>query len=159
MKILSLLVKNWNWTFLVVLYFTLTLKFISYILARIVDWMLKTPVLFFHNNKWGIFPSIFYCCYLVVKTQSSIEFQNSIFHPFHFNNSYFIAVVKVLFLIYYPLEKHFRKGYIFTVSYSGNLFSSNLAVFKSQNIFHPFMGHHGGTLRHHKTQSSNQKRW
>ena len=29
------------------------------------------------------------------------RFQNSIFHGFHFNNSYFIAVVEVLFLIYY----------------------------------------------------------
>ena len=30
------LFKNWNWTFLVVRYFTLTLKFVSYVLARIV---------------------------------------------------------------------------------------------------------------------------
>ena len=30
------LFKNWNWTFLVVRYFTLTLKFVSYILVSII---------------------------------------------------------------------------------------------------------------------------
>ena len=42
------------------------------------------------------FPNIFYWRFSVVKTQSSIEFENKIFHPFHFNNSYFIAIVEVL---------------------------------------------------------------
>ena len=62
-----------------------------------------------------ILPSIFYCHYSVVKTQSSFEFQNSIIHPFHLNCSYFIVIVKILFLTHYLLEKHFKEGYIFNV--------------------------------------------
>ena len=34
---------------------------------------------------------------------------------YYFTNSYFIAVVIVLFLIHYPLQKHFKEGYIFSV--------------------------------------------
>ena len=59
----------------------------------------------------GFFQAFFCCSYSVVKTQSSIEFQNLIFHPFHFNDSHFIAIIKVLFLINYVLQKHFKKGY------------------------------------------------
>ena len=44
-----------------------------------------------------IFPSISYCCYSVVKTKSSMEFGNSIFHVFHFNNSYSTAFLKFYF--------------------------------------------------------------
>ena len=69
----------------------------------------------------GIFPSTFYCCYLVMKTQSLIEFQNSVFHLFHFSNSYFIAVVKVLFLMCYPLKKHFKETYTFVFRWNTHL--------------------------------------
>ena len=77
----------------------------------------------------GISPSIFYYCYLVVKTQSSVEFktQSSIFY--YLITSYFIAIVKVLFLI------HFKEGYIFSVFYSRSVFSSNLTGFESQNFY------------------------
>ena len=57
----------------------------------------------------------FYCRYSLVKSQSSIDFQKSIPHPFHFTVSYFIAVVKVLFLVHYPVEKYFEQGYNFSV--------------------------------------------
>ena len=50
----------------------------------------------------GIFPKKFYHLSSVAKTQSSIEFQNSIFYLFHLNNSYFPAVVEILSLIHYP---------------------------------------------------------
>ena len=57
-----------------------------------------SKTMIFPSNDFSIFP--FYCRYLVVKTQSSFEFQNSIFYLFHFHNLYFIAVVfEVLFLI------------------------------------------------------------
>ena len=56
-----------------------------------------------------IVPNIFYCRYLVVKIQSSSEFQNSILHLFHFNSPYFIASVDVLLVLHYPLEKHLKK--------------------------------------------------
>ena len=98
-------------------------------------------------NHTRIFPSIFYCRYSVVKTQSSIEFQNPIFHPFHFNNIYFIAVVKLLFIIHCPLEKHFKEGYIFSV-----FFLFQKCVFQQSSSFQiakflqPFMAHHGGAL-------------
>ena len=36
----------------------------------------------------------YYCRYSVVKTQYRIEFQNSIFHLFYFNNSCFKGIVK-----------------------------------------------------------------
>ena len=42
------LLKNWNWTFPVVRYFTLTLNFVSYILARIA-------VLHFSPSKANVF--------------------------------------------------------------------------------------------------------
>ena len=87
------------------------------------------------ENKTEIFPNIFYCCYLVVKTHSSIEFQNSIFYLFYFNNSHFIAVLKVIFLMRYPLEKHFKEEYISSVHYPGSTFSSNLASLKPLNFY------------------------
>ena len=83
----------------------------------------------------GIFLSIFYCHYCVVQIQSLTEFQNLILHLFHFNNSYFIAIVKVLFVMHYPLEKHFREGYIFSVFYSEYAFSNNLAGLKLQIFY------------------------
>ena len=86
------------------------------------------------NVRTRIFSSIFYYRYSVVNTQSSIEFENSTFHLFLFNNSYFIAIVEVLFLIHYPLGKYLKEGYIFSAFYSGSAFSSNLAGFKSQNF-------------------------
>ena len=61
------------------------------------------------------------------KTQSSI-FNN-------FNNSYFVAIVTVLLLIDYPIEKHFKEGYIFSVFSSGSAFFSNLAGFESQKFY------------------------
>ena len=88
----------------------------------------------------GIFLSIFYCCYCVVQVQSLAESQNLIFHLFHFN---FIAIVKVLFVMHYPLEKHFREGYIFSVFYSEYAFSNNLAGLKLQifyNLLQSTMG-------------------
>ena len=58
---------------------------------------------------------IFHYCYSVVKTQPSVEFQNPIFHLFHFKNLYSTAIVEVLFLINDLLEKHFKEGYVFRV--------------------------------------------
>ena len=78
---------------------------------------LKVDFLFQTYLLSGIFPSTSYYRYLVVKMRCSIEFQNSIFHLFHFNTFHFIAVVEVLFLIHFPLQKHF-KGYIFSVFHS-----------------------------------------
>ena len=83
-------------------------------------------------SKSVIFPSTFYCRDSVVKIQSSIEFQNSIFHLFHFNSPYFTDNFEVLLLIHYLLEKQFKEGYIFSAFYSGSAFCSNLAGFKSQ---------------------------
>ena len=78
---------------------------------------LKIPTRHQISYLTGIFPSTFYYRYWVIKTQSYIEFQNSIFHLFHFNNSYLIAVVEVLFIINYPLEKNFKKD-IFSVFFT-----------------------------------------
>ena len=114
----------------------------------------------FHLSK-EIFPSIFYYCYTVVL---SFKTHSSIFY--HFTNLYSIAIVEVLFLIHYPLEKHFKEGYNFSVFYSRSVFSSNLAGLESQ-IFYSLswviMGAFGVSLtkinRNYKTQSSNQKWW
>ena len=82
----------------------------------------------------GIFSSIFYYCYSVVKTWSSIEFENSTFHLCRFNNSCFTAIVEVLFLIHYPLGKYLKEGHVFSAFYFGSAFFSNLAGFKLQNF-------------------------
>ena len=42
----------------------------------------KDITLIFFSLKAGIFPSIFYYCYAVLKNQSSIKFQNSILYLF-----------------------------------------------------------------------------
>ena len=91
--------------------------------------------------------------YLVIKTlntqmsfKTQSELQNSLFHPFHFNNSNFTAIFKVLFLIHYPLENHFKGGYIFSVFYSGSAFSRNLVGFKSQNFYSLSWATMGGVL-------------
>ena len=76
---------------------------------------LKSIKNFFKIKKAWLFPSNFYYHYLVIKTQSSVEFQNLTIHPFHSNNSCFIAIVKVLFLIHYPLERHLEDGHIFSI--------------------------------------------
>lgn len=68
---------------------------------------------FEHLRKFAeIFPGIFCFRYSVVETQPSIEFQNPIFSLLHFNNSYFIVIVDDLFLMNYPIVKHFKRGYI-----------------------------------------------
>ena len=62
----------------------------------------------------GVFPRIFHCYYSVVKSKSSIYFQNTILHFLSFH--WFIETVAIsllLFLINCLLEKHFKKGYIF----------------------------------------------
>ena len=69
------------------------------------------------------------------KNSILVECKDSLFHLFHFHNSHFIEIVEVLFLIHYPLEKHLKKGYIFSAFYSASAFSSNLAGFKSQNFY------------------------
>ena len=86
----------------------------------------------------GIFPSIFCCHYLVVKTQYSISSKTQSFFFFHFNKWSFIVIIGVLFLIYYPLEKHFKEGCIFSVLYSESAISRNLGGFKLQNLYSPF---------------------
>ena len=116
-------------------------------------------------NTW-IFPTTFHLRYSVVKTQSSIEFQNSFFHPFNFNNSNFNAIVEVLFLIHYPHRQTLERWYIFSVFYSESTFSSNLPGFKSQSFYslsRVTMETLWVTLTkinsNHKTQSSMQARW
>ena len=106
----------------------------------------------------GIFQSIFYFRYSVVKTQSSIFY--------HLDNSYFISIVTVLYLIHYPLEKHFKKGYIFSVFSSGIAFSSNLVGFESQKFYRlswATMGVLQVSLTkvnsNYKTETSKQKQW
>ena len=64
--------------------------------------------------------------------QSSFKTQTFIFY--YFNNSYPIAIVKVLFLIHYSQEKPFTEGYIFSVFYSESAFSSKPAGFESKNF-------------------------
>ena len=100
------------------------------------------------------------------KTQSSVEFQNSIFHSFYFNDSYFITVIEVLFLMHYPLQKHFKKGYIFSVFSLGSVFLSSPSGFKSQNFYSLSWATRESLWvsltkinRNHKTRSSKQKRW
>ena len=96
--------------------------------------------------------------------QLSFNFQSSIFY--HFNNSYFTAIVKVLFLIHHPLTKHSKARYILYVLYNGSVFSSNLAGFGLKN----FYSISWATMRAlwvsltninstHKTQSSKEKWW
>ena len=86
---------------------------------HVVWWVKTSKILSQTFSKFeiaGIFPNFFYYRYLVVKTQSSIEFQKSILYLF--------------FLLPYPLEKHFKEVYIFSVFYSGSGFSNNLASFE-----------------------------
>ena len=59
-----------------------------------------------------IFPSIFLLT--LCGSKNSIFNRVSKFNPSS-TNSYFIAIVKVLFLTHYLLEKHFKEGYIFSV--------------------------------------------
>ena len=73
---------------------------------------------------------------------------------------------RVLFLIHYPLEKHFKEGYIFSVFYSRSAFSSNPAGFELQNFYNlsrATMWELSVSLTKissdHKTQSSKQKQW
>ena len=51
-------------------------------------------VLILFQDISGIFPSTVYYRFSVVKTQSSIEFQSSIFHFLLFKNSYSFAIVE-----------------------------------------------------------------
>ena len=78
--------------------------------------------------------------FLMQKTQSSIEFQNSVLHPFHFRSLYFIAIVEILFLIRYPIEKHFKKGYYFQGFLSWKCIFQQSSSFKSQTFLQPFDG-------------------
>ena len=68
------------------------------------------------------------------KTQSLIFYRST--------NSYFIAIVKIMFLINSPLQKHFKERYIFSVFCSRSVFCSNVAGFKSQILllFWAYMG-------------------
>ena len=86
----------------------------------------------------GIFPSIFCCHYLVVKTQYSMSSKTQSFFFFHFNKWSFIVIIGVLFLIHYPLEKYFKAGCIFSVLYSESAISRNLGGFKLKNLYSPF---------------------
>ena len=56
----------------------------------------------------------------MVKTQSSIEFQNSIFD---------------LFLTHYLQRNNFEEGYTCSISYSESAFFSNLAGLKPLNFY------------------------
>ena len=75
-----------------------------------------------------IFPSIFILP--LCGSKNSIFNWVSKFNPSS-TNSYFIAIVKVLFLTHYLLEKHFKEGYIFSV------------FFWNHKILHPLLGHYG----------------
>ena len=86
------------------------------------------------HTSTGIFLSIFYHHYSVGKTKSSSKFRNSILYFLSFQLLIFHCNCWVLFLIHYPLEKHFQEGYIFSVCYSRCGFSSNLAGFEKQNF-------------------------
>ena len=100
---------------------------------------------FFPIGLPGIFPNIFYCFYLVLKTQSSIGFHNSIFYLFHFNNSFHCTCRSSILNTLSTRKAVLRKIY-FQCFYSGSEFSSNLAVFKLQNFYSLSWAFHGGTL-------------
>ena len=59
----------------------------------------------------GFFQAIFTTVsrWYKLNLQLSFKTQSSIFYQF--TNSFFITIVEVLFLINYPLEKHFKKEY------------------------------------------------
>ena len=114
----------------------------------------------------GIFPSIFCCHYLVVKTQYSMSFKTQSFFSFLFNKSSFIVIIGVLFLIHYPLEKDFKEGCFFSVLDSESAFSSNLGGFKLQDLYSPFWVTIASLYmsltkinNNPKTQFSKQKQW
>ena len=69
------------------------------------------------------------------KLNLQLSFKTQFSILYHFNNSYFCAIVAVLFLINYPLEKHFKEGYIYSVFYPRSAFSSNEAGFESQHFY------------------------
>ena len=95
------------------------------------------------NPNTGIFPSNFCCRFLVVKTQSSIEFQSSVFRPFHFNNSNFIVIVKILFLISYSLDRRIyftSKKDIFPVLSTLKVHFPAIQQFSNHKIFIAFHG-------------------
>ena len=112
----------------------------------------------------GIFPIIFYYCYLVVKNQFIIEFQNSILHLlqfqwliFHYNC--WSAILKTLSI---------RKSIHYLVFFTLKVFSSSIAGFKYffEKFLLPFLGHHKGAFSvtnqvnsTYKIQSSRQKLW
>ena len=92
----------------------------------------------------------------------SFKTQSSIFY--HFSNSYSIAIVDVLLLIHYPLEKYFKEVYISSVFYSGSGFSDNLVSFGVKNFYGLFWTTMEEVwvslikiISTYKTQSSRQK--
>ena len=61
----------------------------------------------------GIFLGVIYYSYSVVNTHLRLSFKTQSSIIYNFTNSYFIAIVKVLFLIHYPLQMHFKGGFVF----------------------------------------------
>ena len=87
-----------------------TIIFINFKLAYLLHDILVSSSNCPKFTKIGDFSKHFLLRYLMVKTQSSFKFQNSILHPLYFNDSYFITV---LFLIHYSLQKHFKSFLVF----------------------------------------------
>ena len=128
-----------QWVFICLRLNTCCLAIFLYRLHYIHNLNTKYP-----NTNTGIFPSNFYCRFSVVKTQSSIEFQSSVFHPFHFNNSNFIVIVKILFLIGYSLERRriyfTSKKDIFPVLSTLKVHFPAIQQFSNHKIFIAFHG-------------------
>ena len=93
-----------SWTMIISLPMTILLQ-MSISLPMIISLQMSISLPMIISLITGIFSSIFYHRYSVVKTQPSMT---------HFHNSYSIAIVEVLFVIHYPLEKYF-KGHFFTL--------------------------------------------
>ena len=72
---------------------------------------------------------IFGYCYLVVKLNPP-SLIISITHI-----SLQLLQFYILNILYYPIEKHFKEGYIFSVFSSGSAFLSNVAGFESQKFY------------------------
>ena len=72
-----------------------------------------------HSFLCFTYPQGFFQAFFTTVTQwyysgiQSFKTDSSIFY--HFTNLYSIVIVEVLFLIHYPLEKHFKEGYNFSV--------------------------------------------
>ena len=112
-----------------------------------------------------IFPSIFYCHYSVVKTQSKIEFQTqfSILFTSITHISLQLSNFFSLYIIHY--ESTSKKDIFLVLFLRKYVFQQSLG-FQITNFLQPFMGHHAGCFechykinRNHKTQSSKQRPW